>query len=304
MVADQLATHRRCFQRVRAEWPGFLQRRSERLEQQRRYGVAPEKAAEDILEDLFTHVLDWSLSELNSQVGYADLVLTRLGIKHLIVEVKRPGALAWQGAAVDRAVAQARGYAEQQKVHSVAVSDGVLLYACDLTVGGSHDRLLARLDQTAPPEDLWWISVDGIYRPRLDAAGRPPDLLARPLATPLDHETDRDLHPHYHLPASCFGYVGRLDDPHTWHLPYLLADGSPDPSRLPKAIQCIFSNYRGAHVASVPEVAIPDVLVSLGRAARVAGKLPCPGRGASIAYVKLEQALEQLGRLEEVLASV
>ncbi len=51
--------------------------------------------AEDILEDLFTTVLDWPLTDLNNQVRYADPVLTRLGIKHLIVEVKRPAR--WPG---------------------------------------------------------------------------------------------------------------------------------------------------------------------------------------------------------------
>lgn len=51
--------------------------------------------AENILEDLFTTVLDCRISDVNNQVKYADLVLTRLGIKYLIVEVKRPGALAW-----------------------------------------------------------------------------------------------------------------------------------------------------------------------------------------------------------------
>lgn len=65
------------------------------MAQQRRFGTAAEKVAENILEDLFTMALDWHLSEVNNQVGYADLVLTRLGVKHLIVEVKRPGALAW-----------------------------------------------------------------------------------------------------------------------------------------------------------------------------------------------------------------
>lgn len=51
--------------------------------------------AENILEDLFTMVLDWHLSEVNNQVGYAGLVLTRLGVKHLIVEVNAPEH--WRG---------------------------------------------------------------------------------------------------------------------------------------------------------------------------------------------------------------
>ena len=48
-------------------------------------------------------VLDWSVRDLNNQVEYADLVLTRLGIKSLVIEVKRPGALAWNRRAVEAA---------------------------------------------------------------------------------------------------------------------------------------------------------------------------------------------------------
>jgi len=36
---------------------------------------------------------------VNNQVGYSGLVLTRPGVKNLIVEVKRPGALAGSTAA-------------------------------------------------------------------------------------------------------------------------------------------------------------------------------------------------------------
>lgn len=91
---EHLATYQRGIERIRAAWPAFLAKRMERLEQQRRHGVAAEKVAENILEDLFTEVLDWTVGDLNNQVGYADLLLTRLGIKYLLVEVKRPGALA------------------------------------------------------------------------------------------------------------------------------------------------------------------------------------------------------------------
>ncbi len=43
---------------------------------------------------------------------------------------------------------------------------------------------------------------------------------------------------------------------------------NPQPTlrRLPKAIQAILSNYRGAHVTSIPENAIPDVLHRLPQA--------------------------------------
>jgi hypothetical protein len=146
VTAAPLASYRRCCDRLAAAWPEFLARRQERLAQQRRFGTAAEKVAENILEDLFTIVLDWRLSEVNNQVGYADMVLTRLGVKHLIVEVKRPGALAWNERSVGLALAQAHRYADEQKVRSIAVSDGIMLYARDLIPGGYLDKLLVRLD--------------------------------------------------------------------------------------------------------------------------------------------------------------
>lgn len=79
-------------------------------------------------------------------------------------------------------------------------------------------------------------------------------------------ENETVLHPKYKLPAQCFAYVGEPANPVTWKLPYLHADGTVDLARLPKAIQAILSNYRGARVTSIPENAIPDVLVRLGRA--------------------------------------
>jgi hypothetical protein len=301
-----LASYRHCCDRLTTAWPGFLAKRQERLAQQRRFGAAAEKVAENILEDLFTMVLDWRLSEVNNQVGYADMVLTRLGVKHLIVEVKRPGALSWNERAVGLALAQAHRYAAEQKVHTVAVSDGDMLYAHDLIPGGYRDRLFVRLDETQPPADLWWLSTDGIYRSRADVEGESGRLL--PPATgnePLVPDDSRHalLHPKYFLPARCFAYVGDAADPKTWHLPYLLADGTPDLARLPKAIQAILSNYRGAHVSSVPEEAIPEVLVTLARTAHSLGKLPITaGLGAARSYVQLQQALEQLGRVTDVLA--
>jgi hypothetical protein len=62
------------------------------------------------------------------------------------------------------------------------------------------------------------------------------------------------------LHSSCFAYVGDANDFATWKLPYRLAGGSVDLKRLPKAIQCIIGNYRGAQVSGIPEPAIPDVL--------------------------------------------
>jgi hypothetical protein len=115
MITD-LTAYRRCVERIQANWAPFQQKRKERLAQQERYGVAAEKVAENILEDLFTELLDWPVSGLSNQVGYADLVLTNLGAKYLVIEVKRPGALAWNRHAVDKALEQVRRYAAEQKV--------------------------------------------------------------------------------------------------------------------------------------------------------------------------------------------
>ena len=124
------------------------------------------------------------------------------------------------------------------------------------------------------------LSTDGIYRRREDPAGARLRLLppARDgMPCPADRAQPGLLHPKCRLPARCFAYVGSADDPRTWHLPYLRADGTPDMARLPKAIQAIRSNYRGAHLSSVPEPAIPEVLITLARTAHRAGQDTRPG---------------------------
>jgi hypothetical protein len=179
MTVASLTCYQRCCDRVAAAWPAFLGKRQDRLAQQRRYGTATETLAGNIVQDLFTMVLNWSLNEVNNQVGDVDLVLARHGVTYLIVGLKYPGALAWNERSVELALAQAHRYADEQKVRSVAVTDGVMLYACDHIPGGHRDRLFIRLDQPEPPFDLWWLSTDGIYRPRGDAAGARLRLLPR-----------------------------------------------------------------------------------------------------------------------------
>jgi len=297
-----LAVYRRCVQRIRLRWPEFQGRRLERLRERERFGHAAERATESILEDLFTGVLDWSIGDVNHQVGYADLLLTRLGIGYLILEAKRPGALAWNRRAVEAALEQARRYADEQRVRSLAVSDGHMLYAADVAQGGLRDRVYVPLVHDEPQEALWWLSVHGIYRPAPGGAG---------LLLPLERETGVDealageggesiLHPKYRLPPSCFAYVGHAGDPHTWRLPYRRADGSVDPKRLPKAVQAILSNYRGARVSGIPESAIADVLVRLGRAAASLGKMPPEATQPAPVYEQLAAALKQLDRLDEI----
>ena len=81
-------------ERVTVTWPAFAARQRERL-RQGLFGAPVEKVAENILEDLFTKVLDWDLADVDLQVGRADIVLSELGVKRLVLEVKRPGSLAW-----------------------------------------------------------------------------------------------------------------------------------------------------------------------------------------------------------------
>lgn len=302
-MAKELASYRRCQERIQQNWPVFQERRKERLTQQQRHGAAAEKVAENIIEDLFTLVLDWELADLNNQVDYADLLLSRLGIRYLLVEVKRPGALAWDRRAVEAALDQARRYADEQKVRCLAVSDGCMLYAADIAHGGLHDRVFISLDAQPPPEMLWWLSVHGIYRPRGDAQDAVLRLLPETpiqIVPPTDQTTGDLLHHKYKLAARCFAYVGNASDPKTWKLPYLLADGHPDVSRLPKAIQAVISNYRGTKVSGIPERDIPDVLTRLGWAAIRAGKMPFQAGETALAYRQLEGVLDQLDRLEEI----
>lgn len=198
---------------------------------------------------------------------------------------------------MDAALDQARRYAAEQKVRCVAISDGHMLYAADVRAGGLADRLFCSLDEPDPPEMLWWVSLDGIYRTRVDGSDAALKLLPeapatdQPAPSPAGGEL---LHPKYRLPARCFAYVGDASDTHTWHLPYLCADGSVDGRRLPKAIGAILSNYRGAHVTSIPEEAVPEVLRRLADAAEKSGKMPESTPEPAAAYVQLAAALEQL----------
>lgn len=295
-----LASYRRCTERIQVAWPEFLAKRAQRLEQQRRHGEASEKVAENIVEDLFTTVLDWPLSDFNNQVEYADIVLTDHGIKRLVVEVKRPDSLAWSRKAVESAIDQAMRYACEQKVKAVAISDGVMLYAADIVDGGVRDRVFVSLCETTAPLDLWWMAVQGIWREREFNEGARIRLLPEePVEN--DHKpgttgaAETLLHPKYHLSATCFAYVGDYSKPRSWKLPYLLADGAVDTKRLPKAIQAILSNFRGVKVSGIPETAIRAVLERLATAARQTGHMPPDACNPAPIYRQLADALEQLG---------
>lgn len=102
------------------------------------------------------------------------------------------------------------------------------------------------------------------------------------------------------MPAFCFAYGGDASDWRTWKLPFRLADGSVDAKRLPKAIQAIPSNYRGAKVSGIPECAVAGVLVRLARAALAAGRLGTGVAEPAPVYRHLEEVLEQLGQAAQL----
>ena len=294
-MTDHLVLREHLHSRLVETWPSFLALRRRRLVETERPGGGAERVAELIVADLFTHALDWHVDDLNHQIGYADLLVTRLGIKYLVIETKRPGALAWSEAAVEAALEQATRYAVAQGVRAVAVSDGHLLYAADIADGGHRGRAFVHLEAPVPPEGLWWLSVHGIYRP-VDPPAAAGALLPRGAvragAPGLASETL--LHHKYGIPARCFAYVGDPSRPTTWHLPYRVMDGSVDSQRLPKAIQAILTDYRGATVGSVPEPAIPAVLERLAGAARELGRMPDQRPDTAEAYQLLHDALVQI----------
>lgn len=168
-IIATLASQRKCEDRIQTTWDTFQAKRKQRLEQGNRFGTAAEKITIALLEDLLTEVLDWSLADLNHEIEYADLVVTQQGIKTLVIEAKRPGSLAWKQHTVAEALAQARRYADRQRIPHLAITDGTVYYAGDLEGGVLRDRLFTRIDQAEPPMDLWWLSIHGIYRPRPEA---------------------------------------------------------------------------------------------------------------------------------------
>lgn len=298
-IIPELASHRRCMERIQNAWPGFLSKRTERLEQQRRFGEACEKVAENILEDLFTSVLDWPLTDFNNQVDHADIVLTDHGIKRLVVEVKRPDTLQRNRKALESALGQARRYASEQKISTVAVSDSCILYAANIANGGLMDRVYVSLCDREAQVDLWWLSVHGVGRDpqpcdRTKLRALPEEAFAPSLETIGAWDTALLLHPKYKLPLQCFAYVGDCSKPGSWKLPYLMAAGDVDAKRLPKAVQSILSNYRGAKVSGIPEKSIAAVLTRLARAAWQTGHLPPHTTCPAPIYRQLLEALDQL----------
>lgn len=287
MTNGELAAQQRTVERIRVRWPEFRRARQSHLDAHATGRAPAEKTAENILCDLFTSVLDWTTDQVRLQEERVDIMLTRLGMRYLVVEAKRPGSFDGAGA-IARALRQACGYAEQVCVDKVAVSDGGVLEAYDLVPAGLRRRAVVHLADPEPQLDLWWLSTRGIYRV--------PD--AEPV---IDVPSDEGsiLHPRYQLPARCFAYVGHAERPVTWKLPYLKLDGSVDERRLPKAIQAVLRDYRGEHVR-IPEDHVPHVLVHLAVAAVQHRRMPHQDPTPAEVYVALLAALVQLGRVADV----
>jgi len=304
----QLASFREFCDAIEAQWSLFLEKRTEWLLQETRYGHAAEKVAESILADFFTIPLNWQISDLNNQIGYADMVLTKMGIKRLVVEVKRPNSLSWDQPSLERALTQARRYAEEQRVSTIAVSDGTLFYAADIANGGLKHRTRLRLDHAVPCLDAYWVSVDGIYRvpEKLAEEQIPESAVTSPVCVETEQQASAAevvaplIHPKYQRPAECFAYVGDARKPHTWKLPYRLPNGTVDTKHLTGAIRSVISNYRGARV-QIPEQAVPDVLVRLGKAVAEIGKMPGQTSNPPQTYQQLYDVLRQMDRMKEII---
>lgn len=162
-----------------------------------------------------------------------------------------------------------------------------MLYAEEWPAGSPEPvgRIFVDLRSPEPLLDLWWRSMDGIYRPTR-SGGDGPVAADAGATTDGSDGLEELLHPKCRIPCRCFAYVGNPDDPGSWHLPYLLADETIDSKRLPKAVQAIVSNYRGAHLRSVPDRDVPAVLGRLVQACVRTGHLP-PAPGGPPAYETL-----------------
>ncbi len=287
-----LTSYQTCIQRLQGAWKAFAATRLDRL----RHGEAAEKVAEAIVEDLLTGVLDWTKGDLTYQVDFADIVLSRNLQKYLVIEVKKPGTLRLGQRSLAAALEQALRYANAQHIGQVAVSDGCIFYAADILPGGLRHRVVANLADTQAPAALWWVSVHGVYRPLEEPWPTESLLVDEPYSAaghnPSVGEPCSLLHRTYRLPARCFAWVGDANKPSTWKLPYLKENGDIDERRLPKAIQCLLTNYRGAK-AIIPESGVGEVLLRLARAAKRANLLPPESVHPAPVYQQLMLWLEQ-----------
>ena len=299
-----LSGFRKFNEELESRWLKFQDKRRERLVQQSRHGKASEKVTEDIIQDFLIIALDWSISNINNQIQYADIVISKNGaLKDLIIEAKYPGYLKNMNA-IEKVLDQASRYASGQKVDKIAVSDGYIFYVAEVVEGGLKERVVINLDSNKPNPDVFWVSREGIYRTVEKLSEDTVEIGNAPKNTKELDNQDEDmseelLHPKYKIPARCFAYRGDPLNPNTWKLPCRKIDGTPDTGRLSGAIGALISNYRGAHV-TIPEEAVPDALLRLGRSAWDAGKMPEQTRNPADTYREIEKYLNQLGLMDKI----
>ena len=287
-------------ERINNNWPLFLSKRNDFLVQKERYGNASEKVTENILHILFTEVLDWNVRDINYQIEFADIEITKLGIKRIIIEAKRPGRISWNEFQIEKHINQALGYASKQKVSTIAISDGSKLYVLNVEGGSTTPRIFISLDDNIPHPDLYYVSVNGIDKKKnIDIRFK--DNKKENLIKDTEKEINNELlNTQYKLPARCFAYIGDPNKPSTWKLPYLLEDGSVNVKRLPGAVGCVVTNFRGLQVKTIPEKDIPNILLKLAKAAKSAGKLDPKNPKMADCYRQLYNAVVQLGYLDRI----
>lgn len=282
----ELSGYKNVVRQGRDSWDDFLLFRDKKLMQVGRDGGGAEKITETIIDNLLTQVLDWCPSNVNYQIEYSDIMLTHMGLKKVIIELKRPHSFTGNDRAFRLALDQARKYADRQKVRAIAVSDGVRLYVADIVDSNLSERISVHLDDRKFPEELFLLSVHGVNKKH-----NGPQLRLN-LHSSIGL-VDELIHPKYKLPSRCFAYAGDSTDTKTWKLPILKIDGSVDTKRLPGAIRCILSNYRGKNVQGIPENSISFVLNKLYEAAKIAKKLPSQNKKTADTYKNLDHYWHQ-----------
>ena len=247
---ENQAKYKKFQERLNTQWFSFISKRKEILTQGQRFGKSPEKLTENILTSLFTDLLDWDIKDLNYQVDYADIEITKLGIKRILIETKRPGGISWNHLQVQKHIEQALRYASKQKVFMIGISDGEKLYILNFNGSSTEPRIFISLSSDTPDGDLYYISINGIDKKKNTDV----NFKKTNSEKLMDGKTITDelLNKQYKLPSRCFAYVGDPNKPNTWKLPYLLYDGSVNISRLPSAIGCIVTNFRGLQVKAIP----------------------------------------------------
>lgn len=280
------ATCQKDLDRAKTAWTTFQISRIEMLTQISDEEGCYEKVTENILSELLTSVLGWSKTEVKYQQNRCDIILSDSTINRFLIEAKRPNAFTSQ-ANLNAAKDQALRYGKELQIPTIAISDGVWIKAWDITDKGLIERVDSLLDTSNFPEELWLLTKHGIYRKKKSET-------IESLSCHLTN--DNLLHPKHKLPARCFAYVKCPNTPSTWALPYKLINGSIDLKRLPKAIQCIVSNYRGQKVGKIPLSAIPTTLKTLEAAAISLRLMPHQNPQTANVYQGLAMALAQFNK--------